>query len=94
MNLAEWTFGCLKCPITGVWLQPTVHLPFTPSNHSCTEGLVKNKAANTPITFEEMVMVMIRLIAFKNEDDVYNTLRFCKQKCVQFMGLLLGLLKW
>ena len=30
------------------------------SNSNCTEWFVKNKAANAPITFEEIVMVMIK----------------------------------
>ena len=30
------------------------------SNYNCTEWLVKNEAADTPITFEEIVVVMIK----------------------------------
>ena len=35
--------------------------PITLSDYSSTEWLVKNKAANVPIAFEEIVMVMIIL---------------------------------
>ena len=35
--------------------------PITLSDYSSTEWLVKNKAANAPIAFEEIVMVMIIL---------------------------------
>ena len=41
-----------RCPIT-------VNYPITLSNYNSTEWLVKNKAANAPITFEEILMVMI-----------------------------------
>ena len=46
---------CFKCPITGVQLQPTVrlHCPIALSDYNCSEWLVKNEAANAPITFEE-----------------------------------------
>ena len=40
-----------------VWLTTTVLLQV--SDYSSTEWLVKNNAANAPITFEEIVMVMI-----------------------------------
>ena len=33
------------------------------SNYNCTEWLVKNKAANAPITFGEIVMVMISIVS-------------------------------
>ena len=45
--------GCFNCPITANCL-------ITLSDYNCTEWLVKNKAANAPITFEEIVMVMIK----------------------------------
>ena len=60
MDLAEWTlYDWLlqlfdyRCPIT-------VNCPITLSDYNCTEWLVKNEAADAPITFEEIVMVMIR----------------------------------
>ena len=37
----------------------TANRPITLSDYSCTERLVKYKAADAPITFEEIVMVMI-----------------------------------
>ena len=40
------------CPITA-------KCPITLSDYNYTEWLMKNKAANAPITFEEIVMVMI-----------------------------------
>ena len=42
-----------KCPIT-------VNCPITLFDYSSTEWLVKNKAANALIMFEEIVMVMIK----------------------------------
>ena len=33
------------------------------SNYNCTEWLVKSKAANAPITFGEIVMVMISIVS-------------------------------
>ena len=44
--------GCFNSPLTGVQLQPTVRLQLY-------RRLVKNGAADVPITFEEIVMVMI-----------------------------------
>ena len=49
--------GCFNCPITGFWLQVSDYSQL--SNYNSTEWLVKNKAANAPITFEEILMVMI-----------------------------------
>ena len=46
-----------------VWLTTTVLLQVSDysqlSDYSSTEWLVKNNAANAPITFEEILMVMI-----------------------------------
>ena len=44
--------GCFNCPITA-------NSPITLFDYNCTKCLVKKKAAPTPITFEEIVMVMI-----------------------------------
>ena len=44
--------GCFNCPITA-------NRPITLSDYSCTEWLVTNKAANAPIKFEEIIIVMI-----------------------------------
>ena len=33
------------------------------SNYNCAEWLVKNKSANAPITFKEIVMVMISIVS-------------------------------
>ena len=62
--------GYFNCPITGVRLQPTVRLQVSDYSqmsdysqlfdYSSTEWLVKNKAANALIMFEEIVMVMIK----------------------------------
>ena len=58
-GLAEWTkyhwllyLSDYRCPITA-------NCPITLSYYNCTEWLVKNEAANAPITFEEFVMVVI-----------------------------------
>ena len=40
----------------------TANCPITLFDYSSTECLMKNKAANAPITFEEIVMVMIKYI--------------------------------
>ena len=53
--------GCLNCLITGVRLQPTMWLHCLITTQS-TKWLVENKAATAPITFEEIVMVMIKFI--------------------------------
>ena len=47
--------GCFNCPITASCL-------IILSNYNYTEWLVKHKAADAPIAFEEIVMDMIRLI--------------------------------
>ena len=44
--------GCFNCPITA-------NCPITLSDYSCAEWLVTNKAANAPIKFEEIIIVMI-----------------------------------
>ena len=38
----------------------TANCPITLSDYNCAEWLVKNEAADAPITFEEIVMVMIK----------------------------------
>ena len=52
--------GLCNCPITGVRLEPTVrlHCPFT----TLQIKLMQNTAVNAPISFEEIVMVMIIMI--------------------------------
>ena len=40
----------------------TANCPITRSNYTCTEWLVKYKAADAPIKFEEIVTVMISLV--------------------------------
>ena len=49
----DFIIGCFDCPITGVRLQPTVLLQLN-------RMINKNEAANASITFEEIVMVMIK----------------------------------
>ena len=44
-----------RCPITA-------NCPIKLSDYTCTEWLVKYKAADAPITFEEIVSVMISLV--------------------------------
>ena len=44
--------GCFGCLITDVQLQPTVRLQLY-------RRISKNEGANAPITFEEIVMVVI-----------------------------------
>ena len=49
--------GCLNCPITGVRLQPNVRLQL----YRVISEL-KYKAADAAITFEEIVMIVIKLV--------------------------------
>ena len=49
--------GFLNCPITA-------NCQVTLRSYNCTDWLVKNEAANAPITFKEIVMVMIGKISF------------------------------
>ena len=39
----------------------TATCPVTPSDYNCTERSVKNKTANAPITFDEIVTVIINI---------------------------------
>ena len=57
--------GCFKCPITA-------NCPITPSDYNCTEWLVKYKTADAPITFEEIVMVMIRTKIREDAEGTYK----------------------
>ena len=52
-------FGGLS--MIGYWSQVSGYSQL--SDYSWTEWLVKNKAANAPITFEENVMVMISIVS-------------------------------
>ena len=45
----------------GYWSQVSDYSQL--SDYSWTEWLVKNKAANAPITFEENVMIMISIVS-------------------------------
>ena len=62
VNFADWTsydwllqLSDHRCPITA-------NCPITRSNYTCTEWLVKYKAADAPIKFEEIVTVIISLV--------------------------------
>ena len=46
------------------WLLQLSDCPITLSDYNSTEQLVKNKVATAPITFEEIVMAMIKLVIF------------------------------
>ena len=50
--------GSCNCPITGVRLQPTVRI--TLSDNNFADKLEQNTAVYASITFEEIVMVMIK----------------------------------
>ena len=39
----------------------TATCPVKPSDYNCTERSVKNKTANAPITFDEIVTVIINI---------------------------------
>ena len=51
-----------------VWLATSDYSQL--SNYSCTEWVVKNRAANAPITFEEIVMVMIKQLIHERALDM------------------------
>ena len=60
LDLAEWTWydwllhvSYYKCPISA-------NCPSTVFDYKCKEWLIKNKAADAPVTFEEIVTVMIK----------------------------------
>ena len=46
------------------WLLQLSDCPFTLSDYNSTEQLVKNIVATAPITFEEIVMAMIKLVIY------------------------------
>lgn len=49
----------------------TANCTITLSNYSSAEWLVKNKAANAPITFQEIVTVMIKLVTtYKAKESI------------------------
>ena len=60
MDLAEWTSYDWLLQLFDYMCSITANRPITLSDYSCTERLVKYKAADAPITFEEIVMVMIK----------------------------------
>ena len=60
--------GRFSCPITGAWLQAT-------DDYNCIEWLVKYKAADAPITFEEIVMVMINIKKLIREPSGESVIR-------------------
>ena len=59
VGLAEWTSYDWLLQQSNHRCLITANCPIILSNYSCTEWWVKNEAANAPITFEEIVMVMI-----------------------------------
>ena len=52
--------GLCNCPITGVQLQPTVRLHYPIKTLQII--LMQNTAVYVPVTFEEIVMVMINIV--------------------------------
>ena len=50
----------------------TANCPITLSDYNCTEWLVKYKAADTPITFEEIVMVIIIISLMGSQMHSYH----------------------
>ena len=69
--------GYFNCPVTANGL-------VTLSNYSSTEWLVKNKAAYAPITFEEIVMVMINVINLYPTDA---TSQFLQKLTLIYIGV-------
>ena len=72
--------GYFSSPITDVRLQMsdyrcpiTANCPITLSNYNSAEWLVKNKAANAPITFQEIVTVMIKPVTtYKAKESIQS----------------------
>ena len=64
MDLDDRTFkmiGSCNCLITGVRLQPTVRLHCR-SDYNFADSILQNTAVYGPITFEEIVIVMIKTV--------------------------------
>ena len=59
VDLAEWTSYDWLLQQSDHRCLITANCPIILSNYSCTEWWVKNEAANAPITFGKIVMVMI-----------------------------------
>ena len=60
--------GCFNCPITS-------NCPITLFDYNCAECLVKNEAANTLITFEEFVMIVINNLTAESKWRRENTIQ-------------------
>ena len=63
VDFVEWTEYDWLLQLSDHRCLITANCPITLSNYSWSEWLVKNKAANAPITFEENAMVMISIIS-------------------------------
>ena len=59
VDLAEWTYYDWLLQLSNHRYPITANHPITLSNYNYTEWLVKNKADNALITFEEIATVMI-----------------------------------
>ena len=60
VDLAEWTEYNWLLQLSHYRSPVPANCLITLSDYNCTEWLVKNKAVSAPITFEEIVMVIIK----------------------------------
>ena len=61
VDLVEWTLCNRLLQLSDYRCSMTAKCPITLSDYNCTEWLVIYKTADAPITFEEIVMVMINI---------------------------------
>ena len=61
VDLVEWTLYNRLLQLSDYRCSMTAKCPITLSDYNCTEWLVIYKTADAPITFEEIVMVMINI---------------------------------
>ena len=59
--LVEWTYYNRLLQLSDYRCSTTAKCPITLTDYNCTEWLVIYKTADAPITFEEIVMVMINI---------------------------------
>ena len=90
-QFCDWWIWLSGLSIIGYFNRPvTANCLVTLSDYSSTEWLVKNKAANAPITFEEIVMVMINII---NLYPANATPQFLQKLTLIYIGVF-SLMHW
>ena len=90
-QFCDWWIWLSGLSIIGYFNRPvTANRLVTLSDYSSTEWLVKNKAAYAPITFEEIVMVMINIINLYPTDA---TSQFLQKLTLIYIGVF-SLIHW